>query len=470
LLEDVRGDGWLDVIHPDDRASTAAAWADAQKHGVVFQHEQRVLGAAGAVRWMLALAEPYRDGSKRVVQWFGSMTDIHDRVEAEQKFRAAQHLQAVGTLAGGMAHEVNNMMTAVLGFGEIVAAALGTHHPQRRDVDEMIRAGARAAGVTRQLLAFSRQQVLNPSVLDISLVVTELVPVLRRLIGSDRRLDVRLASSAVRAIADRGQLEQVLINLAANARDATATNGVVAVESDTITLDAESLRLHREEGAAPGPYVRITVRDDGTGMSPDTLGRAFEPFFTTKAVGHGSGLGLSMVYGIAKQSGGYVHIESTLGSGTAVSVYLPYVEDDVTPSQGTRDASRGKGERILVVEDEPVVRSLAQRGLEAAGYTVYQAPNGAAALQFLATEAAGVDLVLTDVVMPNMNGQQLAEAIMQRYPGLPVLFMSGYGGDDILRRGLMTADAPFVQKPFTLDVLARAVQQRLEQAAQTKAK
>ena len=470
LLEDVRGEGWLSVIHPDDRASTAAAWADAQKHGVVFQHEQRVLGAGGVVRWMLALAEPYRDGSKRVVQWFGSMTDIHDRVEAEQKFRAAQHLQAVGTLAGGMAHEVNNMMTAVLGFGEIVVGALGTHHPQRRDVDEMIRAGARAADVTRQLLAFSRQQVLNPSVLDISLVVTELVPVLRRLVGSDRRLDVRLSSKSVRAIADRGQLEQVLINLAANARDATATNGVVAIETETVALDAGSLRLHREEGAAPGAYVRITVRDDGTGMSPETVARAFEPFFTTKAVGHGTGLGLSMVYGIAKQSGGYVHIESALGSGTAVSVYLPWVEDDVTPSQGTREAARGNGERILVVEDEPVVRSLAQRGLEAAGYRVYQAPNGAAALQFLATEADEVDLVLTDVVMPNMNGQQLAEAIQQRYPNLPVLFMSGYGGDDILRRGLMTADAPFVQKPFTLDVLARAVQQRLEQAAQGRGK
>ena len=283
----------------------------------------------------------------------------------------------------------------------------------------MVRAGARAADVTRQLLAFSRQQVLNPSVLDISLVVTELVPALRRLIGSDRRLDIRLSRKAVRAIADRLQLEQVLINLAANARDATTTNGVIVIETETVTLDAESPRLHREEGAAPGPYVRISVRDDGTGMSPDTLARAFEPFFTTKAVGHGTGLGLSMVYGIAKQSGGHVHIESTLGSGTAVSVYLPFVEGDVTPTHGTSEVARGNGERILVLEDEPVVRSLAQRGLEAAGYRVYQAPNGAAALQFLATEADQVDLVLTDVVMPNMNGQQLAEAIRQRYPGLP---------------------------------------------------
>ncbi len=471
-LEDLQGDGWLALIHSDDRAATAESWADARRHGVTFQTEHRVIGAGGALRWMLTVAEPYRDSSGRITQWFGSMTDIHERVEAEQKMRAAQRLQAVGTLAGGMAHEVNNMMTAVLGFGEIVAKALGNHHPQRRDVDEMIRAGARAADVTRQLLAFSRQQVLNPTVVDISLVVTELVPVLRRLVGSDRRVDVRLSSKPVAAIADRLQLEQVLINLAGNARDATATNGVIAVETELVTLDAESLRLHREEGggAVPGPFVRITVRDDGIGMSPDTLARAFEPFFTTKAVGHGTGLGLSMVYGFAKQSGGHVHIESMLGSGTAVSVCLPFVDDAVTPSQETSEVARGNGERILVVEDEPVVRALAQRGLEVAGYTVYKAPNGAAALQFLAAEAAEVDLVLTDVVMPNMNGQQLAEAIRQRYPGLPVLFMSGYAGDDILRRGLMTADAPFVQKPFTLDVLARAVQQRLEQAANSRAK
>lgn len=469
-FEDLRGEGWLNAVHPEDRAATAAAWADARSRGLTLTSEHRIVGSDGAVRWMLTTAEPYRDASRKVVQWFCSTTDIQDRVEAEQKMRAAQRLQAVGTLAGGMAHEVNNMMTAVLGFGEMVAQALGNEHPQRRDVDEMIRAGARASDVTRQLLAFSRQQVLNPTVIDISTVVTELVPVLRRLMGSDRRLDVRLSRNPVRTIADRSQIEQVLINLAANARDATATNGVITIESETVTLDAQSLRLHREETMGAGPYVRMTVRDDGTGMSPDTLARAFEPFFTTKAVGHGTGLGLSMVYGIAKQSGGFVHIDSALGRGTEVSVYLPFVEAPVATAQGSTDVARGSGERILVVEDEPVVRSLAQRGLEAAGYRVFQAPNGTAALQFLASEAGAVDLVLTDVVMPNMNGQQLAEAITQRYPDLPVLFMSGYGGDDIMRRGLLTADAPLVQKPFTLEVLARAVRQRLEQAAQGRAK
>lgn len=461
-FEELRGDGWLDVVHPDDRPATVAKWNDSRRHGLTLHAEHRLVGFDGAVRWMLTVAEPYRESGGAIKQWFGSTTDIHERVEAEQKMQAAQRLQAVGTLAGGMAHEVNNMMTAVLGFGEIVTSALGSQHPQRRDVEEMIRAGARAADVTRQLLAFSRQQVLNPTVIDVSAVATELVPVLRRLVGSDRRLDVRVSRNQVHAIADRGQLEQVLINLVANARDATRTNGVITVETDAVTLDASSLK--REEGGAPGTYVRLTVRDDGTGMSADVLARAFEPFFTTKAVGHGTGLGLSMVYGIAKQSGGHVHIESALGRGTEVSVYLPFVDDAVTPALGTPEVSRGNGEHILVVEDEPVVRSLAQRGLEAAGYKVFAAPNGAAALQFLAGEDGKVDLVLTDVVMPNMNGQQLAEAILQRYPAIPVLFMSGYGGDDILQRGLRTTDAPMVHKPFTLEVLARAVRQRLEQA------
>jgi PAS domain S-box-containing protein len=461
---ELRGDGWLSVIHGEDHGGTVTAWAAARARGATFRTQHRMVGRDGSVRWMLTHAEPYRNGNGRIEKWFGSTADIHERVEAEQQMLGAQRLQAVGTLAGGMAHEVNNMMTAVLGFGEIVAAALGANHPQRADLDEMIRAGARAADVTRQLLAFSRRQVLKPAVVDINLIVTELVPVLRRLVGSDRRLDMRLSPTPVRAVADRGQLEQVLINLAANARDATATNGVIALETAEVTLDAGSIHLHREEEAVPGRYVRMTVRDDGQGMLPDTLARAFEPFFTTKEVGHGTGLGLSMVYGIAKQSGGYVHIESAVGSGTAVIVYLPLVEADITPTEHPKEVNRGRGQRILVVEDETLVRSLAQRGLEAAGYTVFQAPNGAAALQFLQTEAAAIDLVLTDVVMPNMNGRQLADAIAAKYPKMPILFMSGYGGDDILNRGLMVADAPFVQKPFTLEDLARAVRLRLEQA------
>lgn len=463
-FEQLRGDGWHTVIHVDDLPRTIASWHHAREAGGEFHIEHRVCSHDGSWRWMLTLALPYRDASGHISQWFGSTTDIHERVEGEEKMRAAQRLQAVGTLAGGMAHEVNNMMTAVLGFGELVTTALGVDHPQRPDVDEMIRAGVRAAQVTRQLLAFSRQQVLKPAVVDVGLIVNELGALLRRLAGSDRRLDIKSPPYPVRVVADRGQLEQVLINLAANARDATHTNGIIAIETEAVSLDQETLRLHREEGLAAGQYVRLTVRDDGEGMAPDTVARAFEPFFTTKAVGHGTGLGLSMVYGIAKQSGGYAHIESTPGAGAAVSVYLPLVDAEATISAEGQAASRGRGERILVVEDETVVRSLARRGLEAAGYTVYQAPNGAAALQFLSTKSGMIDLVLTDVVMPNMNGRQLAEAIAKQHPGLPLLFMSGYSGDEISRRGLMVLGASFIQKPFTLEALASAVRQRLDQA------
>lgn len=464
-FEQLRGEGWHTVIHSDDLPRTIASWHQARESGGEFHIEHRVSSHSGAWRWMLTLGVPYRDASGHITQWFGSTTDIHERVEAEEKMRAAQRLQAVGTLAGGMAHEVNNMMTAVLGFGELVTSALGIDHPQRRDVDEMIRAGVRAAQVTRQLLAFSRQQVLKPTVVDIAVIVNELGAVLRRLAGSDRRLDIKSPPYPVRVIADRGQLEQVLINLVANARDATHTNGIIAIETEAVSLDQETLRMHREEGVAAGQYVRLTVRDDGEGMAPDIVVRAFEPFFTTKEVGHGTGLGLSMVYGIAKQSGGYAHIESMPGAGAAVSVYLPLVEAEATVSPEAQIESRGRGERILVVEDETVVRSLARRGLEAAGYTVYQAPNGAAALQFLSTKGGMVDLVLTDVVMPNMNGRQLAEAIAKHHAGLPILFMSGYSGDEISRRGLMVLGASFIQKPFTLEALASAVRQRLDQAA-----
>lgn len=464
-FRELRGDGWHTVIHPDDLPRTIASWWQAREAGAQFQIEHRVLSHDGSARWMLTLAVPYRDASGQIGHWFGSTTDIHERVEADEKMRAAQRLQAVGTLAGGMAHEVNNMMTAVLGFGELVTAALGADHPQRGDVDEMIRAGVRAAQVTRQLLAFSRQQVLQPTVLDVGLVVNELGAMLRRLVGSDRRLDIKLPPYPVRVVADRGQVEQVLINLAANARDATHTNGIIAVEAEAVSLDHDTLQLHREEGVPAGRYVRLTVRDDGEGMAPETVTRAFEPFFTTKAVGHGTGLGLSMVYGIAKQSSGYAHIESALGAGSAVSVYLPLVEADASTAQERPAASRGRGERVLVVEDETVVRSLARRGLEAAGYTVYQAPNGSAALQFLSTKAGMIDLVLTDVVMPNVNGRQLAEAMAEQHPGLPVLFMSGYSGDEITRRGLMVLGASFIQKPFTLEALALAVRQRLDEAA-----
>ncbi|MBC8089645.1 MAG: PAS domain-containing protein [Phycisphaerae bacterium] len=459
------GDGWLDVVHDDDRTQTREAWVQAVQSGAVhFQTEHRLRMHDGSWRWMLTTAMPYRQADGSVTKWFGSSTDIHDRVLGEEQIRVAQRLQSVGKLAGGMAHEVNNMMSAVLGFGELVIEALGPLHPQRADVEEMIKAGSRAAQVTRQLLAFSRQQVLDPTVVDLNVIVSDLGTALRRIVGSDRRLDIRLSVRPVHAIADRGQIEQVLINLIANARDATATNGVVGVETDFVHLDAAALRVRNATDVEPGEFVRMVVRDDGAGMLPDVVGRAFEPFFTTKPVGEGTGLGLSMVHGIVQQSGGFVFIETARGSGTSVSAYLPIAQAGATASTVPRSAKRGRGEHVLVVEDEAVVRTLVTRALEISGYVVHASPNGSAALQFLAGQVPMVDLVLTDLVMPNINGQQLAVKIGELYPTVPVLFMSAYTGDEIQRRGLLMHDVAFVQKPFTLERLATAVRDRLDAA------
>jgi two-component system, cell cycle sensor histidine kinase and response regulator CckA len=462
-------DGWQETLHPDDRARTSSAWSEAVRLGSDrFQIEHRMRHHDGTWRWMLMTALPFLGPADEVQRWFGSCTDIHDRVMADEQLREAQRLQAVGKLAGGMAHEVNNMMTAVVGFGELVAAALEQDHPLRADVREMIKAGTRAAEVTRQLLAFSRQQVLKPVVLDLNVVAQELTPVLRQLLGSDRRLDLRLAPSPVRVTADRSQLEQVLINLVANARDATTTDSVVCVETEAVFLDGEPAApgTAGDSEAVSGCFVRLAVRDNGVGMAPAVVARAFEPFFTTKPVGQGTGLGLSMVHGIAKQSGGFARIDSVPAEGTVVSIHLPRVEAEPTVTEPTKTAPRGLGEKILVVEDQAVVGSLVRRSLEASGYTVYQAPNGAAGLAFLAAHPGLIDLVLTDIVMPRMNGSELAAKIGQRYPHIPVLFMSGYGGDDILQRGLTLAGAPFIAKPFTPEALAAAVHNRLKQARQ----
>jgi two-component system cell cycle sensor histidine kinase/response regulator CckA len=461
----LRGTGWQEALHPEDRDRIALAWAEAVRtRAPRFQAEHRLRRHDGTWRWMLTTALPYRDRHGQVQQWFGATTDIHDRVIAEQQIRQAQRLQAAGKLAGGMAHEVNNMMSAVLGFGELALQALEPTHPVRLDVSEMIKAGARAADVTRQLLAFSRQQVLKPTVIDIGTVVTELTPVLQQLAGSDRRLEVILTAPRVRTLADRSQIEQVLINLVSNARDATGTDGVILVDVGIVSLDASALDRDTESGVEPGRFARLAIKDNGAGMPPDIAARAFEPFFTTKPVGQGTGLGLSMVHGIAQQSGGFAWIDSKAGEGTTVAFYLPLVEADLTPDALVLEVTRGKGEGVLIVEDEAVVRSLARRVLEAYGYIVYQAPNGGVALDFLATHLGEIDLVLTDIVMPRMSGQELAQRIGERYPHIPVLFMSGYSGDEIVQRGLMLAGLPFIPKPWTAEQLARAVRDQLDRA------
>ena len=457
------GDGWAQVIHPEDRDATTRAWAAAASGGTGrFEHAQRYRMRDAGYRWVLSTATAQRDPDGRTLRWYGVTTDIHDRVTAEQQWRQAQRLQAAGKLAGGVAHEVNNMLTVVLGFGELVRERLGGDDTVREDLGQMVLAAERAAVVTRQLLAYSRQQQLHPVVLDLHQVVRELAPALARILGSDRRLMVGWSEPAW-VTADRGQLEQVLINLVANARDATRTDGEIGVSVTRRYIDPATLERQHETELVPGEFACVTVEDSGRGMDPETVSQVFEPFFTTKGVGEGTGLGLSMVYGIVKQHGGYVAIASELGVGTRVTVHLPLApapaQADEAPAVPAETRRYG---RILVVEDEPMLRDLARRALTRKGYDVVVMTDGASALRLLEADTPRFDLVLTDVVMPKLNGKELADRVWTRFPGLPVLFMTGYSPQDVLKRGLVIAGASFIQKPFTPEGLVEAVERMLK--------
>ena len=466
-VEAALGDGWTTVLHADDLEPTTQAWATSAGAGTErHEHSQRFRMRDGTYRWVLSTAVSQRDADGRVLRWYGVTTDIHDRVTAEQQWRQAQRLQAAGKLAGGVAHEVNNMMTVVLGFGALMRERL-KGDPASDDIEQMIRAADRAAGVTKQLLAYSRQQQLDPVVVDLQTIVRELAPALERVLGSDRRLVIGW-SEPIYVRVDRGQVEQVLINLVANARDATKTDGEIRIEVGRRFVDHAELERQHEAEIIPGEFAWVRVQDHGIGMDAETVSQVFEPFFTTKAVGEGTGLGLSMVYGIVRQHGGYVMIDSQVDVGTTVTVHLPLARAPMESGEETSlpSATRGSG-RILVVEDEPMVRALARRALERQGYDVVVVTDGAAALWLL--EAGRIDLVLTDVVMPRMTGKELADRVWDQYPGLPVLFMTGYSSDDVLRRGLVVAGASFIQKPFSPEALVEAVGRLLDSGERVNA-
>jgi PAS domain S-box-containing protein len=391
----------------------------------------------------------------------------HRRLEAQ--LRQAQKMEAVGRLAGGVAHDFNNMLTAIKSYSQLVLADLAmadalAAEALAADVREIDRAADRAAQLTKQLLAFSRQQVLEPRVLDLNETVGGVEAMLRRLIGADVEVRTRLAPTLGRVQADPGQLEQVLMNLAVNARDAMPGGGTLTIETANVELDGRYARGHA--GVEPGPYVMLAVSDTGVGMDPATQARIFEPFFTTKAAGKGTGLGLSTVYGIVEQSDGHVEVYSTPGLGTTFKVYLPRLDaalEDVHREE--RDAvPRDGSETILLVEDDETVRAVARRVLQRAGYTVLEAANGAQALRLCEHADQAIDLVVTDMVMPELGGRELATRLRARRPEMRFLFMSGYTEDAALRANLLEASAAFLGKPYTPTALAGKVREVLETA------
>jgi PAS domain S-box-containing protein len=401
------------------------------------------------------------DSAGELLEFRAYVFDDTERRQAEEQLRQAQKMEAVGRLAGGIAHDFNNLVTAINGYSDLLLARLGEHAPERRELEEIRRAGDRAASLTRQLLAFSRSQMLRPTVLDLNEVVTGTEHMLRRVLGEDVRLVTRLAGAPGLVKADRGQIEQVLLNLVVNSRDAMPRGGELVLETAAVELDGG----FRQQTVAiqPGPYIMLAVTDTGEGMAAEVLDRVFEPFFTTKDPGRGTGLGLSTAYGIVKQSGGYIFGYSEPGEGTSFKVYLPLVPAVREPQEVVEPQRNGqaRGETILVVEDEEPVRRLIGQILESRGYAVLQAASGREALSVCRSDRR-IDLVISDVVMPDMRGPDLGKILADLRPDTRVLYMSGYPGQAIAHRGELPDGTPFLEKPFTQDVLTRTVRDLLD--------
>ncbi|VTR91561.1 multi-sensor hybrid histidine kinase : PAS/PAC sensor hybrid histidine kinase OS=uncultured bacterium GN=ACD_75C00374G0005 PE=4 SV=1: PAS_3: PAS_4: PAS_8: PAS_3: HisKA: HATPase_c: Response_reg [Gemmata massiliana] len=453
--------GWAELIHPDDRGAFGDEIRRCGTARSPFRLEYRVRRKDGTYITVYDQGHFVPDPNGRLTERVvGFVADVTDRKRLEEQYRQAQKMEAVGQLAGGVAHDFNNLLTVINGYSDIILTMLHAHDPARPMVEAVKRSGDRAADLTRQLLAFGRQQVLQPQVLDLNAVVGETAQMLRRLIGEDVELVTRPGDPLLLVRADPGQVNQVLMNLAVNARDAMPTGGTLTIETRNEVLEAGTAPDGAEMRA--GPYVRLSVTDTGTGMTEDVRRHIFEPFFTTKEQGKGTGLGLATVYGIVKQSGGHIEVETVLGHGTTFRVYLPGI-GGMTASQSPGESSAPKGaEVVLLVEDEPGVRGLAELALRKQGYTVLSAASAEEAKAVVTGSERPIDLLVTDVVMPGAGGRVLAEWLLTTRPQLQVLYMSGYTDDAVVRHGVEAARVNFIQKPFTPSSLARKVREVLD--------
>ena len=451
---------WMDAVHPDDRERVEQA-AYARLRHREYDEAYRITRPDGAVRWIRDRAFHVYDDAGALHRLVGTAADITEQRHLEEQLHQAQKMEIVGRLAGGVAHDFNNLLTVINGMADLVLADVAEDNPVRHDLIQIRMAGDRAAALTSRLLAVSRRQILKPEIVDLSAIVGGLRDMMRRVVGEDVALVLELAPDLSSVKADPGQIEQVVLNLIVNARDAMPDGGVLTIETRNVRVDASYAAEH--PGTRPGPHAMLAVRDTGVGMDESIRRRIFEPFFTTKAQGKGTGLGLSMVYGIVKQSGGSIWFQSEPGHGSHFTIYLPCDSGLPVPRSVPAPAPPAVGhETVLVVEDEPPLRELAARVLMGAGYTVLQAGNGVEALALLSGHADTVHLVFTDVVMPGMNGRELAARLATLRPGIRVLYTSGYTEDAILRHGVLDDPSRFLSKPYTPAVLRRRIREALD--------
>ena len=463
---DVTGAHYLDAVGDSDRERARQRFAEAfagssSDFEVMSPHEDPRIYS-----WSLI---PIKSAAGAVVKVMGVMQNITDRRRAEtqrreleDQLRHAQKMEAIGRLAGGVAHDFNNLLTVITGHCDLLMWEPDLDEPVREEIEPIRQAADRAAGLTRQLLAFSRKQVLQLRVLDFNAVLSEIEKMLRRLIGEHIELATVLRPDLPKVRADPGQIEQVVINLAVNARDAMPDGGKLVLETSNVVLGESDAAAH--PGLEPGRFVLLTVRDTGVGMDESTRARVFEPFFTTKTQGTGTGLGLSTVYGIVKQSGGFIYVTSDAGSGTTFHLYLPAVEQEVDAVEPPQEETLGhRGETVLLVEDEGLVRDLVRDVLERFGYKVLVADGPTRALTLAADYDGSIDLLFTDVVMPEMNGQELAAKLVSLRPSTQVLYMSGYTNDPALNLSIRDGETAFLEKPFTAEALGRKLREVLDE-------